>query len=105
MSNLEDMFKELNAPPPSYGDRILAEIEDEFKGMKSASLEREKEKNELLDRLNSLKTKLKKTKNIKGVSHSNLNVGISKKRGLIKKEISDVKDKLTEIEMEEKGSK
>jgi predicted nuclease with TOPRIM domain len=95
----------MNAPPPSYGDRILAEIEEEFKGMKNAITEREKEKATLLERLKSLTSKLKKTKNIKGVSHSDLNVERSKKRGLIRKEINDVKDRLAEIEMEEKGSK
>jgi len=89
---------------PTYADRIVEEVKAEFEGRATAFKEREDEKRTLTERLTQLKAKLNKTKNVKNTSKIALNAEIAKKRGVMRKEIEEIKDRLYNIELEEKGS-
>ena len=89
---------------PTYADRIVEEVKAEFEGRATIIKEREDEKRTLSERLVQLKARLNKTKNVKNPSKIALNAEIAKKRAAMRKEIEEIKDKLYNIELEEKGS-
>lgn len=89
---------------PSYADQVVQNIEAEFKGIRTATKEREEEKLSLQQKHAALKSKLGKMKNIRNPNKVALNTEISKKRALIRKEMEDIKERLAVIETEEQGS-
>lgn len=88
----------------SIAERIEEEVRTELHDIATANKEREEEKRSLVDKLAQLKIRLNKTKNVKNPSKITLNAEISKKRAVLRKEIEEIKDKLYNIELEEKGS-
>lgn len=110
---LESIFLESDAmvkpidecTPYNYGDEIVQNIEAEYKGAIGIEEERKKEKEKLEKELKDVKNKLKKTKNIKNHKRTDLNSKASEQRKKYKARITEIKDLLYNIDLEEKGSK
>src|SRR4029079_18438185 len=96
--------KEIVEEEYDYGQRIINEIENDYKGLGSAKEEREKEKKDITEKIKTLKNKLRKMKNVKNHRLTKINKDISTKRKGIKGEIEKLKDRLHDIAEEEKGS-
>ena len=89
----------------SYADELIEKVETEYKNMGAATTTRQSEKKDLTKKLATLTAQLKKIKNSKNVRVASSNSsGLSAKRLAIKKEIEKTKDRLYEIEIEEKGA-
>lgn len=88
----------------SYADKLIDDIEKEYKNLSKEPEDREKEKKELGDRLREVKSKLKKTKNVRGVNHRAANEAQAEKRRKLRQEMKDIEDQLSLIEMEEEGT-
>lgn len=121
--NIEDIFNEENdkivpvvederkedfitdAPPSgSFGDRILQDIEEDYKGIATKSQERKKERLALEKKLADKQTSLKKCKNVKNHRKTDINTKIAEKRKKLREEITQIKDELYNLALEEKGS-
>lgn len=87
----------------NYADKIVEELETEYQNMPNEAADREKEKILLNHRLKELQLKLKKVKNVKNVRRVEQNRKAHETREKIKAEIEEIKDKLYNIGLEEKG--
>lgn len=87
-----------------YGQKVIDEIENEYKGLGTAKVEREREKAKITDQLKTLQVKLRKMKNVKNHRKANINADIASKRKAIKIQIESLKDRLYDINEEEKGA-
>ena len=103
---LQDERKEVGLPETkeSYADKVIRDIENEYKGIGTARMERQKEKKELQDRLKETTKKLKNVKNVKNHKLVNINAKAAELRKKLREEIKEIKDRLYDIDIEEKGS-
>jgi hypothetical protein len=88
-----------------HGEEVLKNLEQSYKGEIGVHEQRQKEKEMLEKELKETKTKLKKAKNVKNHKKTEVNTRIAAKRKLYKGRITEIKDKLYNIDLEEKGSK
>ncbi len=87
-----------------YGQKMIDDIEAEYRGMPDIKAEREKEKNALTEKLKKLKNKLKSVKNVKNHKRVAANAQASELRKNLRAQIEKVEDQLYQIKMEEEGS-
>jgi DNA gyrase/topoisomerase IV subunit B len=100
----EDIIENVDGHGYDYGQKVIDEIENEYKGLGSAKAEREKEKSMINEQIKTLQVKLRKMKNVKNHRRININTDIASKRKAIKTQIETLKDRLYDITEEEKGS-
>jgi chromosome segregation ATPase len=102
-----DMFREVershSEKPYSYADQVMENIEKEYKQPQQELNEREKEKKALHLKMGELKRRLRQSKNIRNVSKASINQTLAQKRQQIRAEMEKIKDRLYQIEIEEKG--
>lgn len=107
-SDVDDMFKEIEdeytEKPYSYAEEVMKNIEQEYRQPQMVLSEREKEKADLNLKIGSLKRRLHQLKNVKNPRKTAINQTMSERRKLVKDEIERAKDRLHQIDMEEKGS-
>lgn len=110
---LNDVFRELDdsihvptdgTEDYDYANEVVASAEAEFRGIINAEKERLKEKSALEEKLKLLRSSLKKAKNVKNHRKVDINKKIAEHRKSLKAQISLAKDRLYELELEEKGS-
>jgi len=88
----------------TYAEEAIDKAELEYKSMGSATETRVTEKEKLNAELKQLNTKLRSTKNVRNVRVASSNSSnMSSIRMTIKKRIEAIKDRLYDIEIEEKG--
>ena len=89
--------------PVDYADRVVKRIEDAYRGLPSAALERDEEESELKKKLQKLEVDLASVRNVKNAKLVKINARLAEKRKLIRKQIEDVKDRLYVLEKEKEG--
>jgi hypothetical protein len=115
MSELEELFEEADSQQPviaeaeeeksyDHGEKILKSLEQEYKGELNTNEQRKNEKLALEKELKETLKKLKNAKNVKNHRKTEINAKISARRKLYKQRITELKDKLYNIDLEEKGS-
>ncbi|HMP28008.1 MAG TPA: hypothetical protein PKD85_00315 [Saprospiraceae bacterium] len=87
-----------------YGDEVLKNLEQTYKGEVGVHEQRQTEKVALEKELKETKSKLNKAKNIKNHRKTTINTKIAENRKLYKNRITEIKDLLYNIDLEEKGS-
>jgi hypothetical protein len=105
----EEMDASLETPTDGtenydYAEEIVASAEAEFRGILNSEKERLAEKTALETKLKTLQISLKKTKNVKNHRKTDVNKKMAERRKEFKAQISEVKDRLYELELEKKGS-
>jgi hypothetical protein len=87
---------------------FVEDVEKEFQGklIENSKLDRDKEKSECISKISKLERELVslKTPKVKGSSRGDMSKKIAEKRTKLRKEISSIKLKLDEIEIEEGSS-
>ena len=105
---MDDLFDEidrnLTEKPYDYAEQVMEKIENDYRQPGIEVNEREKEKAELKLKLGELKRKLHQSKNIKNVRKTEINKALADKRKQIKAEMEILKDRLYQIDIEEKGA-
>lgn len=87
-----------------YGQKVMAEIESEYRGLGSIKAEREKDRAKLNEKIRRLQHKLRTLKNVRNHRLININKDMASKRKAIKAEIERLKDLLYNIDEEENGA-
>ena len=89
----------------TYAEEAIEKVEQEYKNMGTNNESRNDEKTRLNKKLAELTTRLRKIKNPKNVRvAAGASSSMASKRMTIKTEIEQIKDRLYEIQVEEKGS-
>lgn len=114
MSDLEELFEEADSQQPviveveensyDHGEKILKSLEQEYKGEVNANEQRKNEKLSLEKELKETQKKLKNAKNVKNHRKIEINAKISANRKIYKQRITELKDLIYNIDLEEKGS-
>lgn len=100
----EDLQDQLVEKPYDYAEEVMKSIESEYKAPQKALSERDQEKRDLSLKLGELKKKLNQTRNVRNPKKVAINQSLSEKRKGLKADIEKIKDRLHQIELEEKGS-
>lgn len=85
----------------NYAEDYVKKIEQNFRELPEEQIQRNQEKKDITERIKKLQNQLYKTKNVKNIRRSEINISQSIKRRNIKKEIESLKDKLEVIKLEE----
>jgi chromosome segregation ATPase len=108
--DIDAIFDELDATvveldkPYDHSETVVERIEAEYRQIPDAIRERELEKSTLTKEMETLKRKIKSTKNVRNHRMVVANTAKSTARKEMKDRIEKIKDRLYEIELEEKGS-
>lgn len=108
--DIDAIFDELDATvveldkPYDHSETVVERIEAEYRQIPDAIRERELEKSTLTREMETLKRKIKSTKNVRNHRMVVANTAKSTARKEMKDRIEKIKDRLYEIELEEKGS-
>lgn len=101
---MEELFKNAvyeHSEETIYVDRLVENVEQQFKGFSLEQRERKKERDEMNEKIKKLTSALSKLKNVKNPRLRKINEERSKKRLKIKAEIEVCKLRLREIDEEE----
>ena len=106
MSELDTMFSALDSQysdvvPETEAEKIIQDSEREFLSPSIAAVEREKEKKELQNRMNTYQHKLRTCKNVRNTQNPKINEKRAEMRRKYRKIIGECKLYLDEIKIEE----
>jgi hypothetical protein len=106
ISNEIDRLFDITSDEPNYAERVMADIEAEYKGYATVEQQRLKERDRLVKEGKDLQKSLTSIRNIRslGVGARRVNQENSEKREKIRERIRLIKDQLALIEEEIKGS-
>jgi hypothetical protein len=105
---VDELFDEVEEAytekPYSYAEEVVNSIEQTYRQPKEIANERDREKNELTLKIGELKKKLNQTRNVRNPRKTSINQSLADKRKKLRAEIETIKDRLYQIDVEEKGS-